>query len=205
MLLLGKKAMEPEPPDCPLIISSMGRYQQDEKIILRVVIQGNNKEEHHTTAMVDCGGTDNFIDKDYTEKISIPLDRKKIPRRVLAIDGREIASGPVTHDTTVNLTINNHRETIKLHCIMIGNSPIIVGLPWLKKHNPNINWKEGRVTFDSEKCTRECLEKSPHAKTIPEDTAIHQYHKGLTKQQYNKKEVIYLFIFSLTLATLRLW
>jgi hypothetical protein len=71
--------MEPEPPDCPLIISSMGRYQRDEKIILRVIIQGNNKEEHHTTAMVDCGATDNFIDKDYIEKIRIPLDRKKIP------------------------------------------------------------------------------------------------------------------------------
>jgi hypothetical protein len=102
--------------------------------------------------MVDCRATDNFIDKDYIEKIRIPLDRKKIPQRVLAVDGREIASGPVTHDTTINLTINNHRETIKLHCIMIGNSPIIIGLPWLKKHNPNINWKEGRVTFDSKKC-----------------------------------------------------
>jgi hypothetical protein len=188
MPLLGKKAIEPEPPDCPLIISSMGQYQRDEKIILRVVIQGNNKEEYHMTAMVDCGATNNFINKDYAEKIRIPLDRKKIPRRVRAIDGREIASRPVTHDTTLNLTINNHQEIIKLHCIMIGNSPIIVGLPWLKKHNPNINWKEGRVTFDSEKCARECLEKSPHAKTILEDTAIHQYYKGLMKQQYNEKE-----------------
>jgi predicted aspartyl protease len=188
MPLLGKKAMEPEPPDHPLIISSVGQYQRDKKIILRVVIQGNNKEEHHMTAIVDCGATENFIDKDYAEKIRIPLDRKKILRRVLAVDGREVASRPITHDTTINLTINNHREIIKLHCITIGNSPIIIGLPWLKKHNPNINWKEGRVTFDSEKCARKCLEKSPHAKTIPEDTAIHQYYEGLTKQQYNEKE-----------------
>jgi hypothetical protein len=57
----------------------MGQYQQDEKIILRVVIQGNNKEEHYMTAMVDCGATNNFIDKDYIEKIRIPLDREKIP------------------------------------------------------------------------------------------------------------------------------
>jgi hypothetical protein len=114
--------------------------------------------------MVDCRATENFIDKKYVEQMNIPLNKKKIPRRVLTMDGREIASGPVTHDATVELIINNHRETIKLHCITIGNCPIIVGLPWLKKHNPQINWKDGKVLFDSEKCAKECLEASPHAK-----------------------------------------
>jgi hypothetical protein len=104
--------------------------------------------------------------------VGIPLDKTKIPRRVLAVNGREVASGPVTHDTMVELAINNHRETIKLHCITIGNSLIIVGLPRLNKHNPKINWREGKVTFDSDKCAKECLDTSPHAKTIPEEKAI---------------------------------
>jgi hypothetical protein len=177
--LLGRKNIEPKPPDRPFIISSVGRYQRDEKIILEVTIQAKNNKIHNTTAMVDCGATENFIDKDYTEQIKIRLDKKKIPRRVLAVDGREITSGPVTHDTSVELIINNHREKIKLHCITIGNSPIIMGLPWLKQHNPNIDWKEGRVTFNSEKCAKMCLEQSPHARTIPEESAIRQYHRDL--------------------------
>jgi hypothetical protein len=90
-------------------------------------------------AMVDCRATEYFIDGNYAEQTGIPLDKKKVPQRVLVVNGREIASGPVIHDTTVKLTINNHHETIKLHCITISNSQIIVGLPWLKKHNPNIN------------------------------------------------------------------
>jgi hypothetical protein len=61
--LLGKKAIKPKPPEHPFIISSVGRYQRDEKIILRVIIQGRNKDKHNTTAMVDCGATENFIDK----------------------------------------------------------------------------------------------------------------------------------------------
>jgi predicted aspartyl protease len=125
--------------------------------------------------MVDCGATENFIDKRYAEQIGIPLDKKQLPRRVLAVDGREITSGLVTHDTTIELTINNHWETIKLHRITIRNSPIIVGLLWLKKHNPNIDWKEGKVTFDSDICAQTCLEQSPHTKMIPEDTTIRQY------------------------------
>jgi hypothetical protein len=154
---------------------------------LEVTIQGKNNKIHNTTAMVDCGATENFIDKDYAEQIKIPLDKKKIPRRVLAVDGREIASGPVTHDTSVELIINNHGEKIKLHCITIGNSPIIMGVPWLKKHNPNIDWREGRVTFDSEKCAKMCLEQSPHARTIPEESAIRQYHRDLIQNTIEKE------------------
>jgi hypothetical protein len=73
--------------------------------------------------------------------------------------------------------INNHYETIKLHCITIGNSPIIVGLPWLRKHNPNIDWKEGHVTFDSARCAKECLVTSPHAIMVAEGKAIGEYYQ----------------------------
>jgi hypothetical protein len=157
----------------------MGPYQRDEKIILRVAIRGGDNREHITTAMVDCGATENFINKEYAERNGIPLNEKTVPRRVLAMDGREVVSGPVTHDAVVKLKINNHHETIKLHCITIGNSPIIVGLPWLRRHNPNIDWKEGRVTFDSTRCARECLDASPHATTMAEKGAIGQYYQDI--------------------------
>jgi hypothetical protein len=126
--------------------------------------------------MVDCGATENFVDKNYAQKIQIPMDEKKVPCRVLAVDGREVTSRPVTHDTMVELIVNDHCEKIKLHCITIGNSPIIVGLPWLRKHNPTIDWKKGKVIFDSDKCARECLDTSPHARTVLEEQAIDRYH-----------------------------
>jgi hypothetical protein len=47
---------------------------------------------------------------------------------VLAEDGREVASGLVTYDTIVKLIVNDHHEKIKLYCITISNSPIIVRL-----------------------------------------------------------------------------
>jgi hypothetical protein len=127
--------------------------------------------------MVDCGVMENFIDKEYTEWNRIPLNEKMVPQRVLAMDGQEVVSGPVTHDTVVKLKINNHHKTITLHCITIGNLPIIVRLPWLKRHNPNIDWKEGRVTFDSTGYAREYLDTSPHATTVAEERAIGQYYQ----------------------------
>jgi hypothetical protein len=174
-------AAKPKPPEIPYMISSTGPHNREEKIILKVTIRGHDKNEHHTTAMVDCGATENFIDERYAKQNNIPLRRKAIPHRVLAVDGREVANGPVTHDALVDLTINNHYETIRLHCITIGNSPIIVGLPWLRKHNQNIDWKEGRVTFDSARCAKECLVSSPHAITVAEEKVIGEYYQDTTQ------------------------
>jgi predicted aspartyl protease len=150
------------------MISSIGPYGKNKKVILRVKIQGKDEKEHTTMAMIDCGATENFIDRQFVEQQQLPLMKKAVPQRVLAVDGRELVGRPVTHEATVTLTINDHREEIKLHCITIGNSPIIIGLPWLWKHNPNINWKEGRITFDSEKCGKTYLTASPHTTMITE-------------------------------------
>jgi hypothetical protein len=83
------------------------------------------------------------------------------------------------HEATVTLTINDHQEEIKLHCITIGNSPTIVGLLWLWKHNPNLNWREGRIIFDSEKCRKTCLAASPHATMIIERRVEAEYERSM--------------------------
>jgi hypothetical protein len=50
------------------VISSVGPYQRNEKIILEVSIRGRDGRKHRKTAMVDCGATENFVDKNYTKK-----------------------------------------------------------------------------------------------------------------------------------------
>jgi hypothetical protein len=159
----------------------MGPYQRNEKIILEVSIQGRDGRKYQMTAMVDYRAIVNFVDKKYAEKIQIPMDEKKVLRQVLAVDRREVTSRPVTHDTMVELIVNDHHEKIKLHCITTGNSPIIVRLPWLYKHNPTIHWKKGKVIFDLDKCARECLDTSPHARTVPEEQAIDRYHHDMAQ------------------------
>jgi hypothetical protein len=157
------------------IISSIGPYRKNEKLILWVKIKGKDGKEHTIMAMIDCGAMENFIDRRFAEQQQLPPMKKTVPQRVLAIDGQELIGGPITHEAIVTLTINNHWEEIKLHYITIGNSPIIVGLPWLWKYNPNINWQEGRVIFDLEKCGKTYLATSPHATMITEKSMEAEY------------------------------
>jgi hypothetical protein len=127
--------------------------------------------------MIDCGATENFIDREYARQNQIPLLRKAVPRHCLAVDGTEVLGGPITHEALLHVTINNHEETVRLQCITIGNSSVILGLPWLRKHNPAIDWKGNRVSFNSEYCARKCLDTSPHAVTVTEDNATQEYFK----------------------------
>jgi len=125
--------------------------------MIKVKIQGADGKECATTALVDSGASENFIDRAYVEASGIQMQQKAVPRRVLTVDGSEVTGGLVTHDTQIHLMINHHEEDIRLHCITIGNAPIILGLPWLKLHDPVIGWKNHTVKFHSDHCAEKCL------------------------------------------------
>jgi hypothetical protein len=42
-------------------------------------MRGKNNQDHRTTPMLDCGATEDFINKKYAEQVGIPVDKKKIP------------------------------------------------------------------------------------------------------------------------------
>jgi len=93
------------------------------------------------------------------------------------VDGSEVTGGPVTHDAQIHLTVNHHEKDIRVHCITIGNAPVILGLPWLKLHDPMIGWKNHTVKFHSDHCAEKCLPSSPRASTVLEEMAKKQYHR----------------------------
>jgi lipoprotein signal peptidase len=50
------------------MISSVGLYGKNEKVILQVKIKGKDRTEHTTMAMIDCGAIENFIDRQFAEQ-----------------------------------------------------------------------------------------------------------------------------------------
>jgi len=97
--------------------------------MIKVRIIGTDGNEYNTIVLVDSGASENFVDKAYTEASGIRMQQKATPRQVLTVDGSEVTGGPVTHDVQGHLTINHYEEDVRLHCIMIRNTPIILGLP----------------------------------------------------------------------------
>jgi hypothetical protein len=118
------------------------------------------KDIPQVSALVDSGATSFFIDQIFVIQHNIPVIKKSTPIPVEVINGRTIASGGITHETTpLELCIGKHTEKIVLNIISTPHHPIILGLPWLEAHNPIIDWRSRTLTFSTQWCTFQ----EPHA------------------------------------------
>ena len=106
--------------------------------------------------MVDSGATGNFLDIKEAEKHGIKGVKKEQPYQLLVVDGEAIGSnkGMVTHETN-RLTmkmLKGHTEEIQFDLVAMGNHVVILGMPWLKTHNPQIDWWNERITLNQCQC-----------------------------------------------------
>ncbi|KAI4805924.1 hypothetical protein KUCAC02_010517 [Chaenocephalus aceratus] len=107
--------------------------------------------------LIDSGADDNFIDSDFVMQSKLPFEPLPEPKDVFALDGRLLAQ--VTHRTApVSLKISgNHHEIISLYLIPSPMSPLVLGFPWLKLHNPHIDWANSSIINWSLFCHSHCL------------------------------------------------
>jgi len=133
------------------------------QIYCKVQING-----HIQSAMIDSGATGNFIAPEAAKYLEIPLQTKQHPYRLQLVDGQLAGSdGKISQETIpVRMGITQHTEVIQLDVVPLGQQQIILGMPWLKAHNPKIDWAQGIVTFDQCKSGhRDTLEASARRNT----------------------------------------
>ena len=112
-----------------------------------LILIGQNKENIETLALIDSGAGGQFINKKYVEQQGFlvgKLDRPITPRNV---DGTTNKSGIITSYTDLSLTVNGRTLDTQLLITELGQQKIILGYPWLQKHNPNIDWQTGEFNW----------------------------------------------------------
>lgn len=110
-------------------------------------------------ALIDSGATSNFIHTNFVQQHNISQKLKEKPIPLEVADGRPISTGHITHSTpSLNLVIKNqdHSEKIIFDIAPLGRHQVILGIPWLKKHNPAIKWSTHSIKFDSDYCKAHC-------------------------------------------------
>jgi len=145
----------------------------DHHIMVKIQLHGD-KESVTINAMIDSGATEDFIDTEVCNKHRIMMIKAKNPREIYLADGKPSAMGPVTHITKVPMDISSHRELATFQVANLQNHEVILGMPWLREHNPTIDWNNKRITFNSERCTTWCLKSSPVAYALPEEKALEE-------------------------------
>lgn len=118
-----------------------------------VYIRGNTKDIE-ANALLDSGATGLFIHQDYVKKHRMPTKPYARPKTIRNVDNSFNILGKVSNYVETILTIGEHEEQVKLAVTNIGEDQLILGLPWLRRHNPNLDWAKGQMAFD--RCPISC-------------------------------------------------
>uniref|UniRef100_A0A3B1JZA6 ribonuclease H n=1 Tax=Astyanax mexicanus TaxID=7994 RepID=A0A3B1JZA6_ASTMX len=110
-------------------------------------------------ALLDSGAEGNFISADLVKERGIPTRSLLRSISIRAVDGNTVRSKPITQQTAP-LTVQTsalHIEEMPLFVLPRTEHQLILGLPWLKTHDPVISWSKGEIISWSPHCHTNCL------------------------------------------------
>ncbi|KAK4232720.1 hypothetical protein C8A03DRAFT_20042, partial [Achaetomium macrosporum] len=137
---------------------------------------------HHVpvNALVDSGcSTRAFCDRALVTRLGIKTSKTPHPRTLILADGKK-AGRPVDSYFIAPLVIGNHEEQALFFVTDLSpETPVILGLPWLQRHNPAVDWAQLSLTFDSDYCRTFCCpewldNRAPVKRTPPK--SFHDLH-----------------------------
>lgn len=113
-----------------------------------------------THALLDSGSSGNFISASLVSMYTIPVVSKRSPEELRLATGTLSAHLVSQETTSLDFAIGNHKESLIFDVTHLA-FPVILGLPWFQHHNPQMNWTQGLVCFNSPHCLKSCEISSP--------------------------------------------
>ena len=129
--------------------------------------------------LLDSGTTGIFMDREMAKRHSFKMTKLERPLKVKNVDRTENSKGNIMHQVEVNVFYKNHVKRIRMDVCNLGKTEVILGMPWLQVHNPEINWETGEV-----KITR-CLPLCGRNLAVKEDI---EQRKKIGKRIRNVKK-----------------
>uniref|UniRef100_A0A0W0FQD2 Pro-pol protein n=1 Tax=Moniliophthora roreri TaxID=221103 RepID=A0A0W0FQD2_MONRR len=98
-------------------------------------------------ALIDSEAGGRFISEEEVRRLKKPWTKLDKPIKVYNIDGTRNKTGWITHSVTMDISIGDKLIMETLLISGLGPEHMILGLPWLQDHNPDIDWVTGVIQF----------------------------------------------------------
>lgn len=95
--------------------------------------------------LIDSGADANFMDQQLAERLSPDFVQLERSLKAISLDGAPLWY--VRHWTTpVKVPYSDgHFEFFTFLVCSTKTQPLVLGYPWIKQHNPMINWNTGEI------------------------------------------------------------
>ena len=125
------------------------------EVMVKVGLERIDTQEGITVeALLDSRATGLVMSSEFTRKQGFKLKRLERPMHVRNIDGSLNKERSIEYTVEVNIYYQGYRERTEINVIGGQKWMVILEMPWLAHHNPEINWKIGEVKMM--RCPEEC-------------------------------------------------
>ena len=105
-------------------------------------------------ALLDSSATGLVMSSEFARKQGFKLKKLDRPIYVRNVNGSLNKERPIKHMVEVNIYYQGHRERMEIDIIGGQKWMVILEMPWLAHHNPEIDWRTGKVEMT--RCLEEC-------------------------------------------------
>ena len=129
--------------------------------------------------MINFDATRNFVSSSLVDRKDLFTQKKKDAYSLMAINEDSLKSNDemITKEIIpLTMTFQQHHEELTLNIVRMINHDIVLGMPWLKMHNLNIDW-ETKI-FKFEKC--DCVI----------DIQFTHRQRSMINEQMNRKSIV---------------
>jgi len=95
--------------------------------------------------LLDCGASGEFMDKEFALGNNLPIERLPRAIPIYNVDRTKNINGSTTECMWLLMRYKNHHKKVQFYLTNTSKSSVILGHTWLKKHNPEIDWRMGEV------------------------------------------------------------
>jgi len=133
-------------------------------------------------ALLDSGATGIFMDREFTEEQGFKLVKLDKPVEVKNVDRTDNNGRRIEYEIKCNMYFKGHIERIRVDVCKLGKTKVILGMPWLAVHNPEIDWEKGEVKMT--RCPPWCTQNKERKKERQRIRAVEQVVEELVPGRF---------------------
>ena len=118
-------------------------------------------------ALIDSGATTTFINQSVVDKHNLVTYKLASPFTVVNADGTSNQHGQIRDSVRAYLEIGSHKSSNQMLVTDLGNKDMIIGMTYLRRHNPEIDWAAGEWRFT--RCPETCGHRARKSQRISQD------------------------------------
>src|SRR5712672_3177737 len=111
---------------------------------IRTYIHSSHKRAE-SSALLDCGATENFMSIDYAKWLRLPIKRLSAPRPLFNVDGTTNRTGDLLFYSDLKMKTGPITKIMRFFLTDLGHHRVILGYPWFAANQPKIDWAKGWI------------------------------------------------------------